>query len=97
MAQRKRHTAEFKAKVALEALKEEKTINQISSEFEVHAAQVSNWKKQALEQMTDCFKSKKEKKQREQGPTQEELYSQIGQLKVEVDWLKKKSAIFLER
>lgn len=97
MAQRKRHTAEFKAKVALEALKEEKTVNQIASEYEVHATQVSTWKKQALEQIADGFRSKKELKKRESGPTKEELYSQIGQLKVEVDWLKKKSAIFYTR
>ena len=94
MAQPKKHTAEFKAKIAHEALKDEKTVNQIASEYQVHAAQVSQWKKQALETILEGFKSKKEQSKTEDGPTKDELYSQIGQLKVEVDWLKKKSAIF---
>ncbi len=92
MAQRKRHTPEFKAKVALAAIREQKTANQIASEFEVHVAQVSQWKKQALEQMSRCFESKASISQ-EEGPSKDQLFSQIGQLKVEVDWLKKKSAI----
>lgn len=49
MAQRKKHTAQFKAKVAIEALKERKTANQIASEYQVHAAQISQWKKAAIE------------------------------------------------
>lgn len=96
MAQRKRHTPEFKAKVALEALREEKTVNQIASEYEVHAAQVSQWKKQALEKIADGFRSKSQKK-KEEGPSKEELFGQIGQLKVELDWLKKKSTVLSSR
>ena len=92
MAQRKRHTPEFKAKVALEAIKEQKTTNQIASEYEVHAAQVSQWKKQALDQMARCFDTKA-MISKEEGPSRDQLFSQIGQLKVEVDWLKKKSAV----
>jgi hypothetical protein len=58
----------------------------------VHAAQVSQWKKQALDQMSRCFDSKG-KVSLEEGPSKDQLFSQIGQLKVEVDWLKKKSAV----
>ena len=94
MAQRKRHTAEFKARVALEALREQKTANQIASEYEVHSTQVSQWKKQALDALTMGFKRGGDtaKTGIEDGPTKDQLFSQIGQLKVELDWLKKKSA-----
>ena len=93
MAQRKRHTAEFKMKVALAALKGDLTVAQIASKFEVHPVQVAQWKKQALEHLGDAFQSKAEKK-RESGPSAEELFAQIGQLKYELDWLKKKAAQF---
>ena len=91
--QRKSFSAEFKSKVALEAIKESKTINQIASEFDVHVSQVSAWKKQALEQMAQGFLDKRRdvKSDREDEAEKERLYSQIGQLKVELDWLKKKS------
>lgn len=55
MAQRKKHTAQFKARVALEALKERKTANQIASEYQVHAVQVSQWKKEALSLLSEGF------------------------------------------
>lgn len=89
--QRKRHTPEFKAKVALEAMKEEKTVAQLASIYEVHSAQISLWKKQALEQLVAGFSRSGGKKDRDDGDLKEKLYSQIGQLKVENDWLKKKS------
>ncbi len=89
--QRKRHTAEFKAKVALEALREEKTVNQIASEYDVHPGQISQWKKQALEQLVVGFTRKGGKRDQDDEALKEKLYSQIGQLKVENDWLKKKS------
>jgi len=88
---RKQHTPEFKAKVALEALKEERTVNEIASHYEVHAAQISQWKKQALEQMVQGFTRKNSKNKKDDEALKEKLYSQIGQLKVENDWLKKKS------
>lgn len=94
MAQRKTHTAQVKAKVAIEAIKDRKSTAQIASQFEVHPAQVSQWKKQALEVLAESFKGKALKKVRpEDGFTQDQLYAQIGQLKVELDWLKKKSAL----
>ena len=94
MAQRKRHTPEFKAKVALEALREQKTANQIASEYEVHSTQISQWKKQALEHLRAAFTSGGVAAvTREDDALKEKLYSQIGQLKVENDWLKKKSEL----
>lgn len=92
MGQRKKHTPQLKTKVAVEALKERKTTAQIASQFEVHAAQVSTWKKQALDILGEGFKAPSTRK-REGDFTEEMLYSQIGQLKVELDWLKKKSGL----
>lgn len=92
MAQRKKHTAQFKAKVALEALKERKTASQIASEYQVHAVQISQWKKEALTLLSEGFgKNAGKKKVSDDDFTKEQLYAQIGQLKVELDWLKKKS------
>ena len=80
-------------KVALEALKGELTGAQIASKYEVHPAQVTQWKKQALSHLDGGFKSGSKPSKKPEGPSEEQLYSQIGQLKVELDWLKKKSAI----
>ena len=90
---RKTHDAVFKAKVALEALKGEKTIAQLSSEYGIHSNQISKWKKQVLEQLPDIFNGKRKKIDRTAEEVQSELYQQIGQLKVENDWLKKKSQL----
>ena len=88
-AKRKRHKPEFKAQVALEAYKGDKTINQLASEHEVAAVQVSQWKRQLLQGVPEVF-----------GRTRPEvdpdaltapLYQEIGRLKMELDWLKKKS------
>jgi transposase len=93
MAQRKRHTPEFKAKVALEALREQKTAGQIASDNEVHPAQVSQWKKEALANLVTVFQGgTKGSPSGNEEALKEKLYSQIGQMKVELDWLKKKSA-----
>lgn len=93
--QRKKHSAEFKAKVALEALKGDKTINEIAGEHQVHPNQVSNWKKEAQAGLVECFSAKRGRKNRQLEADQEALYSQIGRLKVELDWLKKKSGLSL--
>ena len=90
-SQRRKHSAEFKAKVALEAIIGRETLNEIAKRYEIHPNQISRWKQEALEGMTDIFSGKKEKQAKDDEATKEELYQQIGQLKVEVDWLKKKS------
>jgi putative transposase len=88
---RKKYSAAFKAKVALEAVKKEKTIAQLSSEYEVHANQITKWRKELLEQLPSLFSDKRKKKDQNTEAIQDELYKQIGKLKVELDWLKKKS------
>jgi len=92
-SKRRRHTAEFKAKVALEALRGELTANEIASRHEVHPTQIAKWKKQAIEQIKEGFSSKQKRRQQDQEALQDELYNQIGRLKVELDWLKKKSGL----
>lgn len=87
---RKKFTSEFKAKVAIEALKGHKTINELSIEFGVHASQVNTWKKQLIEVSKTAFSGKQEKHQRDIEEERDQLYSQIGKQKVELDWLKKK-------
>jgi putative transposase len=91
--QRKKHSAEFKAKIALEAAKGLKTINEIASEAEVHPTQVTLWKKQLIEEASTLFASSKDQKEKSQEDLTATLYQQIGQLKVELDWIKKKSGI----
>lgn len=88
---RKSFTTEFKSKVAIEALKSHRTISELASEFGVHATQINGWKRQLLTGANDIF-SKKPAKQAEDHEAEKEcLYSQIGRLKVELDWLKKKT------
>jgi len=88
---RKKYNGAFKAKVALEAIKGEKTLAQLSSEFEVHANQISQWRKQLLKELPNLFSNRRKDQNRDQDDLISELYRQIGQLKVELDWLKKKS------
>lgn len=88
---RTRYDATFRAKVALEAVKGEKTLAELSSEFRVHANQISKWRRQLLEMLPELFTDRRKKKDIDQEELIAELYRQIGQLKVELDWLKKKS------
>lgn len=90
---RKNHDAAFKARVALEAVKGEKTLAELSSEYSVHANQIGQWRKQLLEELPNLFSDRKKKAEREREEVESELYKQIGQLKVELDWLKKKSKL----
>ena len=91
--QRKRHSAEFKAKASLSAIKELKTVNEIAQEFEVHPVMISQWKKQALEGLPSLFAHKNSRSEAVEEALKASLYQQIGQLKVELDWLKKKSGL----
>lgn len=90
---RKSHTPEFKAKVALEALRGVKTINEIGQEFGVHPITVGHWKKELQEQAKTLFEGKRGPKPVVAHLEPELLYSEIGKLKVELEWLKKKSGI----
>lgn len=91
--QRKTYTTEFKVKVALEAIKGQRTISEISSHYAIHSNQVMQWKKLALEGLPDAFSSRRERAAEDEEAVKAQLYQQIGQLKVELDWLKKKSGL----
>ena len=78
----------------LEAIKNQRTIAEISSEYGVHANQITKWKRQVLDELPVIFSTRRERDQRDNEALQGELYRQIGQLKVELDWLKKKVGIF---
>lgn len=91
---RRQHSDQFKFKVALEAAKELKTINEIASEHNLHPNLVSGWKKQLLEEGATVFGSHTARQEREQATREAELYEQIGRLKMELEWLEKKAARF---
>jgi putative transposase len=88
---RKQYEASFKAKVALEALKGEKTMAQLAGEYDVHPNQIGRWKTELLEKLPELFSDRRKRVDKDREETEAELYRQIGQLKVELDWLKKKS------
>ena len=91
MTQRRNLGKAFKAKVAIEAIKGEKTINEIASIYEVHPSQIRQWKKQALEKLPDAMADGRSKQARDRKPVDEEkLHQKIGQQAVEIDFLKKK-------
>ena len=91
---RKKYNAQEKAKIALEALKGDLTISQITAKYGAHSTQISGWKKQAIEGITQSFSGGRERQKQDQSDLVDELYKQIGQLKVELDWMKKKSELF---
>ena len=88
--ERKQYNEEFKARIAIEAIKGERTVNEIAGEYGVHPTQIAQWKKQAMEQIQRIFSMKKVHDARTEEELRASLYQQIGQLKVELDWLKKK-------
>ena len=89
---RRKFSAEFKAKVVLEALKERNTVGDIARKYEVHPNQIHAWKKEFLNNASLVFSSgeKRVEDKKQQEEEREKLYAQIGQQKVEIDWLKKK-------
>lgn len=88
---RKYHSKEFKAQVALEALKEEKTVSEIGAIYEVHPNMVSEWKRHLMDFAAEAFQRGKSQEEKESAKLEEVLYKEIGKLKIEVEFLKKKS------
>jgi putative transposase len=88
---RKRHSAAFKAKFALEAVKQDKTIAELAKEHQVHPVQISQWKKQLLDGLEDLFENGSASRRPDPEKVQTELYEQIGRLQMELAWVKKNS------
>ncbi|ADQ16789.1 transposase IS3/IS911 family protein [Leadbetterella byssophila DSM 17132] len=87
---RRKFSSEFKSKVVLEALKERQTLSELASLFEVHPQQITNWKKEFMEKSAQIFELKSVGKSSVEEQEKEFLYAQIGQQKVEIEFLKKK-------
>jgi transposase len=90
---RRQYSADWKAKVALEAIKGQRTVQEIASHYEVHPTLVTHWKKQLLEGAAEIFSNGRRAAADAEEELKAELYQQIGKLQVEVDWLKKKSGL----
>lgn len=90
MAQRRKHTGPFKARVAVEAIAGHKTVNEISAEYGVHASQIHKWKKEALERLPEILDDGRRRQRDGHEAVESRLYQQIGQLTMEVEYLKKK-------
>lgn len=90
----KKYTAQEKSSIALDALKERLTINELTSKYGVHATQINRWKKHLKENISKLFSENFEKPSKESEVLISELYQRIGQLSVELEWLKKKADLF---
>jgi len=88
---RKSHPKELKAKVALEAIRGDRTINEIVSEYGVHSSQVTAWKRRVLEELPEIFSNGRTRRHEDEEALKARLFQEIGELKFELDWLKKKS------
>jgi len=93
MGERKRHSAAFKAKVALETIRGERTMNELAGLYQVHPTQISAWKKQALSGLPELFADGRSRRRESEDALKDRLYQEIGRLKVELDFLKKKSGL----
>ncbi len=91
---RQQYSNDFKFKIALEAAQGVKTISQMAADHNLHPTQISTWKKQLLQEGRSLFARPNDRHQREQQAREAELYEQIGRLKMELEWLKKKAAPF---
>ena len=89
---RKRFSKEFKANVALEAIRGHKTVAELASEYGVHPTQIGSWKKQALQALPEVFSGQGERQPIDHEAEKSQLYEQIGKLQMELQWLKKKSS-----
>jgi putative transposase len=90
--QRKSYPADFKAKVSLEALRESRTMAELTSAFGVHGTMINRWKRHVLDNLASLFSEKMQQKDNNNDELISSLYQQIGQLKVELDWVKKKAS-----
>jgi putative transposase len=90
MAKRRQHSGEFKAKVAVAALRGDRTLSELASTFGIHPVQITQWKKQALAELPEVFGKRRDREADDHEALKAALYQEIGQLKVELDWLKKK-------
>jgi transposase-like protein len=90
---RKRYDAQFKARVALEAIRGDRTLAEIASTYQVHPNQITKWRRQVFEELPKVFSRTKERGEAQHNELVAQLYQQIGQLKVELDWLKKKAGL----
>lgn len=88
---RKSYTAAFKAKVALEAVKGDKSLSELAGKYEVHATQIGQWRKGLLAGLPEVFSDKRDREKKDTEAEVARLYEEIGRLKVERDWLKKKA------
>lgn len=91
---RRQHSDQFKFKVALEARKGQQTVNQLASEHQLHPTQISSWKKQLLKEGASVFSRTTSSQEQEQTRRETEVYEQLGRLKLELEWLKKKATSF---
>ena len=92
---RKVHTSAFKAQVALAALKGDKTVNELAGHYGVHPTLIHGWKKQLLTGAEGIFENPAQAASADAEARQAELFEQIGRLKMELEWLKKKAAVFM--
>ena len=90
---RRKFSKEFKARVSLEAIKGQRTANELAQEFEVHVNQINLWKKKLLESAPEVFSTGKNREAERLAAQRDILYRKVGQLQVEVDWLKKKTGL----
>ena len=93
MAKRKRYSADFKAKVALEAIREELTLSELSKKYDVHPNMISTWKRAAIENMATGFSKGKETESQASAEEIAKLHAKIGQLVVERDFLSQASVL----
>jgi len=87
---RKKHTTKFKARVAIEAIKGERTIAEIASEYKIHPNMVTLWKKKAVSNMSQIFEKANNRNDKDQEKENDNLFKTIGKMKIENEWLKKK-------